>query len=81
MIRALIIATCILAGAATSHASTRRLAVIVGNNEGNASTAPLHFAETDAAKLAQVLGELGGVAPADLFMLRGRSLAALTATF
>lgn len=81
MIRALIIATCIVAAAATAHASTRRIAVIVGNNEGNATTSPLHFAETDATKLAQVLGELGGVAPADLFMLRGQSLAALTSTF
>jgi len=81
VIRALIIATCIVAATATAQASTRRIAVIVGNNAGNSSTAPLHFAEADAAKLAQVLGELGGVAPADLFMLRGQSLAALTVTF
>jgi hypothetical protein len=70
-----------IAAAAPAHASTRRIAVIVGNNAGNADQVPLHFAETDAARFAQVLGELGGVAPGDRFVLQGKSLAALTEIF
>jgi len=80
MTRALIVIV-LLAAATTAHASTRRIAVVVGNNAGNADKVPLHFAETDAARFAQVLDELGGVAPGDLFVLQGKSLAALSETF
>jgi hypothetical protein len=74
------IAICLAALAATAHAGTRRIAVVVGNNAGNAISKPLHFAELDAAKFARVLGELGGVAPGDLFVLQGKPLAALSET-
>jgi hypothetical protein len=47
--------------AVPANASTKRIAVIVGNNAGNAEQSPLHYAETDAAKFAGVLTELGGV--------------------
>jgi hypothetical protein len=70
----------ILLAARTASADTRRLAVVVGNNAGAGEQAPLHFAETDAGKLARVLTELGGVDPADLFLLQGRDLAALEET-
>jgi hypothetical protein len=60
-----------------ARAETRRLAVVVGNNAGYGEYAPLHYAEADAGKLSQTLVELGGVDPADLFLLQGRSLAAL----
>jgi hypothetical protein len=73
-----IVATCLVALGATAHAGTRRIAVVVGNNAGNEISKPLHFAELDAVKFARVLGELGGVAPADLFVLQGKSLAALS---
>jgi hypothetical protein len=66
---------------APAHADTHRVAIVVGNNRGAADETPLHFAEADAAKLARVLGELGGVAADDMFVLQGKSLAALTATF
>jgi hypothetical protein len=71
----------ILTVSATAHANTRRFAVIVGNNAGNADRTPLSYAETDAAKFAGVLGELGGVAPEDMFVLQGKSTTALTETF
>jgi hypothetical protein len=63
------------AAAAPCLAETRRVAVVVGNNVGSGMRPALRFAEEDAGKMAEVLGELGGIAPADLFLLRGRSLA------
>lgn len=77
----LIVALVVIAVATSAQASTHRIAIIVGNNAGNADKSALHFAETDASKLAQVLGELGGVAADDLIVLRGQSLAALNQTF
>lgn len=72
-----IVALC-CGSAASVHAETRRVAVIVGNNVGADGEPPLHYAEADADKLASVLGELGGVAPGDLFVVRGQGLAGLT---
>ena len=66
-----------LAGVAT--AGTHRIAIVVGNNTGNGDRPALHYAETDAAKFADVLTELGGVEPADLILLQGKDLAALDA--
>ncbi|MDB4955332.1 MAG: ICE-like protease [Myxococcales bacterium] len=65
----------------TAAAETRRVAVVVGNNAGGADETPLHFAETDAGKLARVLAELGGIEPENLYLLQGKGLAALTETF
>lgn len=80
--RALLVALTIsVAAGATAHASTKRIAVIVGNNAGNQDKAALHFAETDAIRLARVFVELGGVAPADLFVLQGKPLGALREAF
>jgi caspase domain-containing protein len=81
MIRALAIMIGILAVSAIAHASTKRIAVVVGTNAGNDDRSPLHFAELDASKFARVLGELGGVEPDDLFVLQGKPLAALSQTF
>ncbi len=58
---------CVLPAAA----ATRRFAVIVANNRGAEGQPTLQFAEADAEKLALVLTELGGVAAADLSLLRG----------
>ena len=63
------------------HAETKRVAVVVGNNAGNAGQTKLHYAESDAAKMGRVLTELGGVAQSDLFLLQGKNIAALTETF
>lgn len=66
--------------AATAFADTRRVAVVIGNNAGSGAQPPLRYAETDAGKMARVLTELGGVRTADLFLLQGRSIAALKQT-
>jgi len=51
--------------------ATRRFAVVVAHNRGAEGQPALQFAEADAEKLARVLTELGGVAAADLTLLRG----------
>jgi hypothetical protein len=66
---------------ATARAETYRLAVVVGNNRGSHAHPSLHYAETDAAKLAQTLTELGDVHPGDLFLLEHESPAVLRAVF
>ena len=60
-----------------ASASERRLAVVVGSNVGSGARAPLRFAETDAAKVAKLLVEIGGVAAEDVRLLRGSPLGEL----
>jgi hypothetical protein len=76
---ALLAAAIVSLAAAAAQAEIRRVAVVVGSNHGDAGHAPLRFAEQDAIKLSAVLGELGGLAPADLLLLRGPSLAEVRA--
>src|SRR5262249_7556383 len=64
----------VLAQARDAAAEIRRIAVVVGSNHGDGAHAPLRFAEQDAAKLSAVLGELGGLQPGDLVLLRGPTL-------
>ena len=71
LLRYALLALALLAGTSQARAETRRIAVIVGSNHGNASHASLRFAEEDASKLAAVLTELGGLAPSDVLLLRG----------
>jgi hypothetical protein len=52
-----------------------RFAVVVGNDAGQASDPALSYAETDAARMAEVLEEVGGVRPENLVLLRGRDAA------
>ncbi|ADO68391.1 caspase family protein [Stigmatella aurantiaca] len=47
----------------------RRLALLVGVNDGGPGRARLRYAASDAQSFARVLGELGGVTPADRVML------------
>src|SRR5262249_5863307 len=63
--------------APTAQAATHRIAVLAGNNAGSGARPPLHFAETDAGKMARVLAELAGVQPSDLFLLQGEPLSGL----
>jgi hypothetical protein len=63
-----------------AQAGTKRVAVVVGNNTGNAGLQPLRYAEADAAKVGRVLVELGGVAQSDLFLLQGKDVATLETT-
>src|SRR5262245_54581505 len=62
---------------ATTRADTHRIAVVVGNNLGGGNEKPLHYAEEDAAKMAEVLTQLGDVATDRLYLLRGRGAAEL----
>jgi len=48
-------------------AATRRLAVVVGNNQA-AGKSPLRFAERDARRMRDVLSELGGVQRTQLLL-------------
>jgi hypothetical protein len=54
-------------------ARVQRFALLVGNDVGHAPDAPLRYAESDAAKVAQVLRDLGGFEPADMVVLRGEN--------
>ena len=58
----------LLAGSA--RADVQRFAILIGNNRGHAEDETLRYAESDAAKLAKVLRELGGFAPADIVLLQ-----------
>ncbi|MET0405489.1 MAG: caspase family protein [Cystobacter sp.] len=49
--------------------SVRRLALLVGVNDGGAGRSRLRYAATDAQSFSQVLGELGGVAASDRLLL------------
>lgn len=55
-----------------AQAATRRMALVVGNNAGGPLDKPLHYAEDDASKVADVLAQLGDVPSPDLLVLRGR---------
>jgi len=74
--RALAVVALLLAAgtASLARAETRRLAIVVGSNQGDASHAALRFAEQDAQKLSAVLGELGGLDASDLVLLRAPRL-------
>jgi hypothetical protein len=61
--------------ASAARAEIRRIAILVGSNQGDASHAALRFAEQDAQKLSAALGELGGLEPSDLILLRAPRLA------
>lgn len=58
-------------------ADTRRVAVVIGHNTGGPTERPLRYAEDDAAKLADVLVELGDVDRSRLFLVRGKNSAAV----
>jgi hypothetical protein len=66
----------VLLSAGLAHAATIRLAVIVGNNQGQGRRT-LHYAESDARKVHGVLTRLGGFAPRDTRLLLGRDARAV----
>ena len=79
-VRCWLLALAMLAGiAGQARAETRRIAVVVGSNRGESTRSALRFAEQDAFKFAGVLSELGGLAPADVLLLRGPSPAEVLA--
>jgi hypothetical protein len=48
-----------------------RIAIVAGNNVGLARSEPLKYAQRDAARMAELLREIGGVSEENLFLLRG----------
>lgn len=62
-------ATCVAAEIPAHAAESRRLALLIANNEGGAGTGTLRYARDDAEKLGAVLRELGGFREQDLFYL------------
>jgi len=80
------LAPAVLAGlalltAATSVAQTVRVAIVVGNNEGAPTHAPLMYAQADAQRIATVLTSVGGFAPEDVDLLLEADADALEAAF
>ena len=77
MTRLIVLLTVLVAGTSAAEApvSVRRLALLVGVNDGGPGRDKLRYAATDAQAFAKVLGELGGVAQADRVLLldTGRS--------
>lgn len=57
---------------ASARAGAERFAVVVGNDAGEGGEVQLRYAESDAARLAAVLQEVGGVRPENLVLLRGQ---------
>jgi len=70
-----------LCWATLAAAETKRVAIVVGANAGTADQTALHYAESDAGKLARTLAELGDVAPENLFLLQGKRLADISDAF
>ena len=66
MFRGLAIAICLLCGVARADTGIATYAIVVGSNAGGPGQADLRYAEDDARKVAQVLTELGGYAPAQV---------------
>lgn len=68
MIAALVVASIVLR-VGSALAETRRYAVVIGANEGQASDVILRFAQSDATRFARVLKSLGGFRPEDVVVL------------
>ncbi len=78
MRRALVIAGIVLAASfARAQAGETRAAVIVGDNDGGSGAVRLRYAVTDAERIDRILTTLGGVLPANAFLLRHPTVAQL----
>ncbi len=64
-----------LTGVASAAAQPRRLAVVVGNNQGMADELDLRYSERDAEKVGRVLMDLGGYEPHQVHVLLGETAA------
>ncbi|KFE66172.1 caspase family protein [Hyalangium minutum] len=83
MTRLFVLMTLLVAGLASAEAPVpvRRLALLVGVNDGGPGRDKLRYATTDAQAFAKVLGELGGVAPSDRVLLLDTGRAGLLEGF
>lgn len=53
----------------SSSAAPRRFALLIGSNRGDPGEEPLHYAASDAERMARVLMDVGGFAPEDVQVL------------
>jgi hypothetical protein len=67
------IAVVLVAFARPAHAEIERYAVIVGHDTGAADEQKLRYAESDAVRVAELLGEVGGVRDENQIVLRGKT--------
>lgn len=58
--------------ASPALARVERFAVVIGNNQGAVDEAPLAYAESDAARVYDVLSQIGDVSPLNSLLIRGR---------
>ncbi|MDI1451598.1 caspase family protein [Polyangium sp. 6x1] len=61
-------------------ARIERFAVLIGNNAGAPGDVELRYAESDAARVHEVLKDLGGFPPANMVLLRGEGADTVRAT-
>jgi len=71
-LRALIVSIVLLA-AGSARADIQRYAVIIGANSGAADEQKLRFAESDAARVGELLSEIGGVPDENQVVLRSKT--------
>mgnify|MGYP000002595099 CR=1 FL=1 len=62
------------------QASPYQLALLIGNNSAGRRAKRLRYAENDALKMRNVLLQLGGYSPQNIWLLRGRSAAIVRRT-
>lgn len=63
----------LLTVAIDGHAASERFAVVIGSDTGAGDEQRLKYAETDATRVSELLGEVGGVPDENRVLLRGRS--------
>ncbi len=66
-----------LLGPSQAEAEVRRYAVVIGANQGEPDDAPLLYAVSDAERMADVLGRLGGVLAENMIVLRNPEAASV----
>jgi hypothetical protein len=66
MFRGLVIAALLASATARADDGIATYAIVVGSNAGGPGQTDLHYAEEDARRVAQLLTELGGYAPAQV---------------
>lgn len=72
----------LVAFSSVAHAGeVRRFALIIGSNDGGAERVRLRYANTDAHSMADVLTDVGGVAPQDLVLLEEPGAEAISDAF
>src|SRR5262245_63677282 len=67
------LAVWLVASVVPAHADTERYAVVIGDNRGASDEQPLRYAESDAQRFADLLGDVGGVPGENQVVLRGKS--------